>query len=136
MTLRVSSRKSLSARVAIMALGLATFGAGTVALSQDAEARSGRRGAAIAAGIIGGIAAGALIAGAAQAQPRYYEPEYAPAYEPAYEPRYYQAPRHRYVPETTSAAGFYANGPRCYTQRQRYWIDEDTVAVRRVKVCE
>jgi hypothetical protein len=52
---------------------------------QPAQARN--NGGAIAAGVIGGIAAGAIIAGAANAEPRgpYDGPVYAPAYavEPA-----------------------------------------------------
>lgn len=52
---------------------------------QPAQARN--NGGAIAAGVIGGIAAGAIIAGAANADPRgpYDGPVYAPAYavEPA-----------------------------------------------------
>ena len=54
------------------------------AAPQQAQARNG---GAVAAGIIGGIAAGAIIAGAANSGPRnYYDgPTYAPAYavEPA-----------------------------------------------------
>jgi hypothetical protein len=51
------------------------------AAMQPAQARN--RGGAVAAGIIGGIAAGAIIAGAANARGPYDGPVYAPAYEVA-----------------------------------------------------
>ena len=56
------------------------------AAPQQAQARNG---GAVAAGIIGGIAAGAIIAGAANSGPRsYYDgPTYAPAYAVEPEPR-------------------------------------------------
>ncbi|BAT59268.1 hypothetical protein GJW-30_1_01799 [Variibacter gotjawalensis] len=69
-------KKGLTALMAVGAVGL------TIAASMgDADAQRryrGGSGAGVAAGIIGGIAAGAIIAGATQ--PRYYEP--APAYGP------------------------------------------------------
>ena len=78
--------------------------------SQPVEA--GGRDGAIAAGVLGGLAAGAIIGGAV-AQPRYYEP--APAYvvQPGY-------------------------GPRCYYTRGRaVWDDYRGVWVRpRVRVCD
>ena len=76
----------------------------SVAAPQPAEARGGR----IAAGVIGGLAAGALIGGALAA-PRYYGPYgyYGSAYYP---------------------------GPGCYWQRQRYW-DGFAWRVRPVQIC-
>jgi hypothetical protein len=76
----------------------------SVAAPQPAEARGGR----IAAGVIGGLAAGALIGGALAA-PRYYGPYgyYGPAYYPP---------------------------PGCYWQRQRYW-DGFMWRVHPVQVC-
>ena len=76
----------------------------SVAAPQPAEARGGR----IAAGVIGGLAAGALIGGALAA-PRYYGPYgyYGAAYYPP---------------------------PGCYWQRQRYW-DGFVWRVRPVQVC-
>jgi hypothetical protein len=82
--------------------------AGTLlALPTQAEARWRGGGGAVAAGIIGGIAAGALIAGAAR--PYGYGPYYG-----------YYAP------------GYYA--PPCYWQRQRFW-DGYGWRIRRVQVC-
>lgn len=68
-------KKGLTALVAVSAVGF------TLAASMgDADAQRryyrGGRGAGVAAGIIGGLAAGAIIAGATA--PRYYGP--APAY--------------------------------------------------------
>jgi hypothetical protein len=81
----------------------ALLAAATIVAPQPAEARGG----AVAAGIIGGLAAGALI-GAAAAHP-YYGPGY---YGPA--PVYY--------------------GPNCWWQRERFW-DGWGWRVRRVRVC-
>jgi hypothetical protein len=71
---------------------IALVGAGALALTavavpQDAYARN--RGGAVAAGVIGGIAAGALIGGAIAASPPPPPPAYAPVvgYEPY--PAYY-----------------------------------------------
>jgi hypothetical protein len=83
------------------------------------------RGAAVAAGIIGGIAAGALIAGAAN--PGYAAPAYS--YGPA---PYYSAPSSYYVAPSYG----YAYQPTCYTRRVRQVVDYDTVVIRRVRVCE
>ncbi|HWM47118.1 MAG TPA: hypothetical protein VNR11_09420 [Xanthobacteraceae bacterium] len=87
-----------------------------VAAPKPAEARN--RGAAIAAGVIGGIAAGALIAGATR--PSYGYPAYYGG------PAYYGAPA--YYP----AAPVY--GPACHWRRERIW-DGYGWRVRRVRVC-
>jgi MFS family permease len=71
----------------------ATIAVASVASPQQAEA--GGRGGAVAAGVIGGLAVGALIGGAL-AQPHYGYGYYEPA--PAY---YYR--------------------PHCYWTRERYW---------------
>jgi hypothetical protein len=65
-------QKTVLALVAATALGIATFGA-----PSPADARC--HGCGVAAGVIGGIAAGAIIGGAiANSQPRPYAP--APGY--------------------------------------------------------
>lgn len=80
----------------------------TTVVPQDAEAGwRGRRNAAIGVGILGGLAAGALIAGAAHAHPGY---------------GYYAAPVY--------------SGPDCYWVRQRRETWDGYVVVRRVRVCE
>ena len=95
-----------------------TMAAATLALTMmadPADASSRRRGmspgAAAAVGIMGGIAAGALIAGAAQGAVPAPRPYYAPA--PVYvqpEPVYVR-PRPRVVVEET-----------CRTERIREWV--------------
>jgi hypothetical protein len=85
----------------------------SLALVIPAQAGDGR---AIAAGVLGGLAAGAIIGGAA-AQPRYYAPP-PPAY--VYEP-----------------APVYA-APACYwTRGEPVWDDYRGIWVRpRVRVCD
>jgi len=86
----------------VIALAAATGIAVALAASTPAEAR--HRGGAVAAGIVGGLAIGALI-GAAASQPAY---GYAPG------PVYYYEPY-----------------PRCYWQRELVW---DGFAWRRTRV--
>lgn len=81
------------------------------------------RGAAVAAGIFGGLAAGALIAGATG--PAYAAPSYGPGYVPP-----------SYVPAYGAPAYGYEYQPTCYTRRVRQVVDYDTVVIRRVRVCE
>jgi len=59
-----------------IAIAAAVLIAMTAAIPTQVEAQ--RRSGAVAAGVIGGLAAGAIIGGAIAAQPRYH-------YEPAYE---------------------------------------------------
>jgi hypothetical protein len=93
-------------------LAAATIAGAAVSSSTPAEARW--RGGAVAAGVIGGIAAGALIAGAAA------NPYYGPGYYGGPAPVYYGGP------------GYY--GPRCYWERQRFW-DGWGWRFRNVRVC-
>jgi len=74
--------KTLTTLAAVGALALTTVGAPTTA-----EARKGR----IAAGVIGGFAAGAIV-GAALAPRYYYEPGPYAYYGPDYAPNAYYAP--------------------------------------------
>lgn len=98
-------RKSLTALAVAATVGIAA-----VSTTSPAEARW--RGGGVAAGVIGGIAAGALIAGAARPYGYGYY-GYAPG--PAYYPSY----------------GY---GPACYWQRQRVW-NGWAWGIRRVWVC-
>ncbi len=93
----------------------------------------GGRGVGVAAGIIGGLAAGALIAGAsnAYAAPAY---GYSYGYAPVYQPSYGYAPAY-YGGSTYYNAPAYAYQPTCYTRRVRERVDYDTVVIRRVRVC-
>lgn len=110
---------SLSKKALAAGLALATIG-GTMAASTGSAEAYWRghggwhgRGWGVGAGVLGGLAAGALIAGAAR--PAYY-PGYAyPAYGgPVYE-------------------GY---EPACYIQRRQVWIDQQRWVYRNVRVCE
>jgi hypothetical protein len=141
MTMRLSKLKS----AALAALAVTVIAGGTtVASVSEAEAqwrprahfgggwagpryahrgwRPGR-GAAVAAGIVGGLAAGALIAGATA--PAYAAPVYGPGYVP-----------NSYAPAYGAPAYGYEYQPTCYTRRVRQVVDYDTVVIRRVRVCE
>ena len=88
----------------------ATVAITAMAAPTSAEARWRGGGGAVAAGVIGGIAAGALIAGS---RPGYGYGYGGPAYYPA--PAYY-------------------GGPACTWRRERFW-DGYGWRVRRVQVC-
>ena len=99
--------------IAIAAVGLVA-----AALPSTAQARCD--GCGVAAGVVGGLAAGAIIGGAiANSQPRYYEP--APAYVAP------PPPRRVYVEE---------DGPVCHVERQRVWVEGYGWRHRRVEVCD
>lgn len=87
----------------------ATFGLATVAAPQPAQAGKGGR---VAAGIIGGLAVGALIGAAAANGPYYGGPRY-----------YYGPPRDYYY------------RPRCWWERERYWNGYRWRS-HRVRVCD
>jgi hypothetical protein len=95
-------RKTLVAIVAAATLALAS-----VAVPQDAQARGGR----LAAGIIGGLAAGAILGAAASQGPYYYGPG-----------PYYYGP----------GPVYYA--PDCYWTHERWW-NGWRWRWRRVRVC-
>jgi len=85
------------------------------AMTTSADARC--RGCAVGAGVIGGLAAGAIIGSAiANSGPTYYEPAPPP-------PPYYRGPA--YVVEE----------PVCRIERHRYW-DGYGYRTRRVEVCD
>jgi hypothetical protein len=94
---RISCRQSLA--VSLIALTVFT------GLITPATAGGGD----VAAGVLGGLAVGALV-GSAASQPRYYAPYYAPA--PVYVP-----------------------APRCWLEHERVW-DGYGYVIQRVRVCE
>jgi hypothetical protein len=94
----------------LLALGAAAF----VAASLPAPAQAHCHGCGVAAGVVGGLAAGALI-GSALAGPRYYE---VPPPPPAY---YYEE---------------YGDGPVCHVERRRVWVDGYGWRHRRIEVCD
>lgn len=102
----------------------------------------GNRGAAVAAGIIGGIAAGALIAGASRPAYAYSAPSYDYGYaQPSYgyaQPAYnygYAQPAYSYAQPAYSNYGEQHYQPTCYFKKVRQVVDYDTVVIRRVRVC-
>lgn len=102
-------------RKAFIAILAALAIAGTfAATASDAQARHFRgHGGAVAAGVIGGLAAGAIIGGALATRPAYADPYYAPA------PVYVAPPP-----------------PRCWTERQQVWDPYYGVyRTQRVRVC-
>ena len=84
--------------------------------SHSAQARC--HGCGVAAGVVGGLAAGAIIGSAiANSGPRYVEPAPLTAPPPAY-----------YAPNMPI-------GPVCHTERQRFW-DGYGWRHRRIEVCD
>jgi hypothetical protein len=122
----------------------------------SAEARDGRKGALIAAGVLGALAVGAIAAQANESRHGYYVDDgyaaddvYAPAYRQprtvyqqpvqyyrSYEPHpgygYYRPhrPRHPGYSET----GYAYRGPVCKLKKQQVW-DGYGWRVQRVQVC-
>ncbi len=94
---------------AFVALAAAVILAGS-AIAFSGEAEASKSGRALTYGILGGVAAGALIAGGAAAAPGYYAPPPPPR-------------------------AYYYEEPVCRTMRERYW-DGYSWRSRRVRVCD
>jgi hypothetical protein len=91
--------------------------AGLVAAALPSSAEAGCRGCGVAAGVVGGLAAGAIIGSAiANSQP-------APVYVAPPPP----PPSRVYVED---------EGPICHVERQRVWIEGYGWRSRRVEVCD
>jgi hypothetical protein len=123
----------LSHKVAIAALAAGLGAATLVSFASQAEARDRGRGAAVAAGIIGGLAVGALVAGAANNAYAAPEPVYDTPPPHAYG---YHRPAPRRVAYPQGYYEAYDSQPICSWQKQKIWIDAYTYQVRRVQVCE
>ena len=93
-----------------------------VAAPSPSPVEASCRDCGVAAGVVGGLAAGAIIGSAiANGQPRYLEP--APVYEaPPSPPAYVEPPD-------------YVEGPVCHIERQQVW-DGYGYRTRRVEVCD
>lgn len=132
--------------IAAAALAALTLGSAVTMSAGSAEARDGRKGALIAAGVLGALAVGAI---AAQANDGYYAGTdvgngYAPGYaHPAYEPvQYYRSYdphpgygyRHHRRHHGYSETGYAYRGPVCKLKKQQVW-DGYGWRVQRVQVC-
>ena len=102
--------KTLTALAAVAIVATAA-----IAVPSQAEARY-RHGGAVAAGVVGGLALGAIAAGA-YGGPGYYGYGYGPGYAYAPAPVYYGA-----------------YGPGCTIRRERVWDGYGWI-IRRVRVC-
>ncbi|HZL30252.1 MAG TPA: hypothetical protein VFC54_04225 [Pseudolabrys sp.] len=98
-----------------MNVKIIALGAALAAAALPSPADAGCRGCGVAAGVVGGLAAGAII-GSALAGPRYAEPAPPPVY---------------YAPEPA----YVAEEPACHVERQRFW-DGYSWRHRRVEVCD
>lgn len=111
-----------STRIAALAASALAIGATLAPTGASADWRYRNNGGAIAAGVIGGLALGALAAGAAS------RPAYGAYYDAPPPPVYYR-PRPVY-------SEMYGYAPVCRVVKQRVQIDPWTVEVRRYRVCD
>lgn len=150
---------TFSKKAAAAALVALTLGAGLTMNASDAEARYGRKGGLIAAGVIGALAVGAIAASSrnAHASPGYYaEPDYgyappAPVYYQQPQPVYYQEQpvyeynrpvhpgygyrqHHRNRYPGYNETGMAYKGPVCKLKRQTYF-DGYGYRTQKVQVC-
>jgi len=101
---------------------IALAAAATMAAALPSSAQANCRDCGVAAGVVGGLAAGAIIGGAiANSRPVYVEPAPVYAYPPP-PPAYAEPPG-------------YGDGPVCHIERQQVW-DGYGYRTRRVQVCD
>jgi hypothetical protein len=98
-------------------IALAFAGLAAAALPTSADA--GCRGCGVAAGVVGGLAAGALIGSALATPPG--GPVYVEAPPPPPPAYYYEE---------------YGNGPICRVERRRFWVEGYGWRHRRIEVCD
>jgi len=99
---------------------IAIAAAALVAAALPSSAQARCDGCGVAAGVVGGLAAGAIIGSAiANSQPRYVEP--APVYG-APPPAYDEPPE-------------YVEGPVCHMERRQVW-DGYGYRIQRMEVCD
>jgi hypothetical protein len=94
---------------------IALAAAGLLAATLPSSAQARCHGCGVAAGVVGGLAAGAML-GSALAGPRYYEP--APVYA---------AP---------PSSVYYEGEPVCHVERHRVWVEGYGWRYRRVEMCD
>jgi len=112
--------KSLIGLAAAASLGLAS-------LAVPSAANAGCYGCAVGAGVIGGVAAGAIIGGAIANSP----PPPPPGYYPPPPPGYYPPPAPMYYP----GPGYAALAPGCHWAHRRVWVEGYGYQVRYFQVC-
>ena len=99
---------------------IALAAAATLAAALPSSAQAYCNGCGVAAGVVGGLAAGAIVGSAiTNSRPVYVEP--APVYAPP-PPGYAEPPA-------------YVDGPVCHIERQQVW-DGYAYHMRRVQVCD
>jgi hypothetical protein len=117
-------------------MGLAAAAAiGLASLAAPAPANAGCYGCAVGAGVLGGIAAGAII-GSAIAN----NPPPPPAYYPP-PPGYYPPPPAAYGPPPGAygpppGPGYAELAPGCYWAQRRVWVEGVGYRIRTVQACE
>jgi hypothetical protein len=102
---------------------IALAAAGTLAAALPSPAQAHCAGCGVAAGVVGGLAAGAIIGGAIASTrpPVYYEP--APVYVGPPPPPAYAEPSD-------------VTGSICHLERRQVWIEGYGDRLRRVEVCD
>jgi hypothetical protein len=113
--------KSLIALAAVAGIGLSS-------LAVPAPANAACFGCAVGAGIIGGVAAGAIV-GSAIAN----SPPPPPAYYPPPPPGYYPPPPAAYGPPP--GPGYAELAPGCHWAHRRVWVEGYGYQVRTFQVC-
>jgi len=109
--------KSLIALAAAASIGIAS-------LAVPSTANAGCYGCAVGAGVIGGIAAGAIIGGAIANSP------------PPPPPGYYYGPGPYAPPPAYYAQPGYAQlAPGCYWGKRKVWVEGVGYRVRTVQIC-
>jgi hypothetical protein len=106
--------KSLMGLAAAASIGLAS-------LAVPSTANAGCYGCAVGAGVLGGVAAGAIIGSAIANNPPPPPPGYYPPPPP---PGYYPPP------------GYAQLAPGCYWGKRRVWVEGYGYQVRPVQICQ
>ena len=109
-------------------IGLAAVaGIGLASLAAPAPANAGCYGCAVGAGILGGVAAGAIIGSAIANNPP------PPAYYPP-PPGYYPPPPGAYGPPP--GPGYAQLAPGCYWGQRRVWVEGVGYRMQTVQICQ
>jgi len=117
-------------------IGLAAAaGIGLASVAAPAPANAGCFGCAVGAGVIGGLAAGAIIGSAIANNPPppygYYEPP--PGYYPP-PPGAYGPPPGAYGPPP--GPGYAQLAPGCYWGQRKVWVEGVGYRMRTVQICQ